>query len=178
MDLRRPELGGPGTRPRRSGRSDILGSSMGEHLIRFRGGWEWIDLGGDPGAPRRVSLPLDGPPRGTSRVVLTRRFNRPPIDPRLESLALRLEGIPGLLETRLNGRPMALPPGGTLEIGLTWSELRATGNVLALEVDPSTAGDEQVRHPWGMIALVIRQPDPPRGAEPTGGLLGDGTPGA
>ena len=122
-----------------------------------------------------MSLPLEGPPRGTSRVVLTRRFGRPPIDPDRERLALRLEGVVGLVGIRLNGRAMAIPPAGATDLELSPDDLRPSGNVLVLEVLPPSgtpAGSEDSR--WGMVALVIRRPDPADFSGPAGGLLGDG----
>lgn len=147
---------------------------MPEHLIRLRGGWSWDDREGGPVAARRVSLPLEGAPRGTSRIVLTRQFGRPPIDPGRERLALRLEGVDGLVGIRLNGHDLALPPVGATDLELSPDDLQPTGNVLILEVIPSSgthAGADNSR--WGRIALVIRQPDPPDVTGPAGGLLGD-----
>ena len=148
---------------------------MPEHLIRLRGGWLLGEREDDPDAARRVSLPLEGPPRGASRVVLTRRFGRPPIDPGRERLALRLERVVGLVGIRLNGLAMAIPPEGATDLELAPDDLRPTGNVLVLEVCPSSrphadAGDSR----WGMIALVIRQHAPPDVPGPAEGLLGDG----
>jgi hypothetical protein len=148
---------------------------MPEHLIRLRGGW--LHGGGEDGrdSARRVSLPLEGPPRGISRVVLSRRFGRPSIDPSRERLALRLEGVVGLVGIRLNGRAMAVPPEGTIDLELSPDELRPSGNVLVLDVlppagTPSGADDSR----WGMVALVISRPDPADFSGPAGGLLGDG----
>ncbi len=152
---------------------------MPEHLIRLRGGWLRSDCEGGPETVHRVSLPLEGPPRGTSRVTLTRQFGRPPIDPSGERLALRLEEVVGLVELRLNGRPMPIPPAGATDLDLSSDDLRPTGNVLILEVLPlsgSPAGSNEPR--WGRVALVIRRHDPPDVSGTGGGLLGDGPRGA
>jgi len=148
---------------------------MPEHLIRLRGGWLWGDREGGAAAARRVSLPLEAPPRGTSRVVLTRQFGRPPLDPGRERLALRLEGVVGLVELRLNGRAMAIPSGGATDLELSPDDLQPSGNVLVLEFLPSSRPHAEADDSrWGMVALVIRQPDPPDVSGPAGGSLGDG----
>ena len=76
---------------------------------------------------------------------------------------------------RLNGRAMAIPPGGATDLELSPDDLRPTGNVLVLEVVPSSCSHAEADDSrWGMVALVIRQPDPPDVSGPAGGLLGDG----
>ncbi len=149
---------------------------MPEHLIRLRGGWLRGDGEDGPDSMRRVSLPLEGPPVGRSRVILSRRFGRPPIDPGRECLALRLEGVVGLAGIRLNGRAMAVPPVGATDLELAPDELRPSGNLIVLDVlPPAGTPPEADDSRWGMVALVISGPDPADFLGPAGGLLGDGS---
>ena len=105
---------------------------------------------------------------------MTRKFGRPPIDPGRERLTLRLEGVAGLVGIRLNGRAMEIPPEGATDLELSPDALQPSGNVLALEVVPSSRPHAEAEDSrWGMVALVIRQPDPPDVSGPAGGLLGD-----
>ena len=76
---------------------------------------------------------------------------------------------------RLNGRAMAIPPAGATDLELSPDDLRPSGNMLVLEVLPAAgtpAGADDSR--WGMVALVIRRPDPADFSGSAGGLLGDG----
>jgi hypothetical protein len=129
---------------------------MPEHLIRLRGGWEWREPEA-ASAARRVTLPMTWPAGLTSRVRLIRSFQRPPIDPAHEALALRLESVSGLVAAWLNGRELARPNAGATALCLPLDDPLPPRNVLVLEVDPqvpSHAGTDA--EPWGTIALVIR----------------------
>ncbi len=76
---------------------------------------------------------------------------------------------------RLNGREMAVPPVGATDLDLSLDVLLPTGNVLVLEVDPSSCSPSEAdRARWGIVALVIRRPDPADVSGPAGGSLGDG----
>jgi len=116
---------------------------MPEHLIRLRGAWDWLTEAG----PRRVDLPITWPPGLAGPLVLSRRFQRPRVDPDREALALRLGDVPGLIRARLNGDEVAGPAAGEVPLG----NLPAR-NLLILEVDPAGLDEG----PWGAIALVIR----------------------
>ena len=83
---------------------------MPEHLIRLRGSWQ---IEGDP--PRRIDLPTTWPAGLEGRLTLSRRFNRPRFDPSAESLALRLDAVPGLRSALLNGKE--LPDLAAVESG-------------------------------------------------------------
>jgi hypothetical protein len=122
---------------------------MTEHLIRLRGGWEWHAPGDDP--ERRVTLPMIWPTGLAARVHLRRSFQRPPLDPAREALALRLESITGLVVVRLNSRELVRPGPGVSVLCLPLDDPLPPRNVLDLEIDPPEAGAE----PWGTIALVI-----------------------
>jgi hypothetical protein len=122
---------------------------MSEHLIRLRGGWEWHAPGDGPA--QRVALPMIWPAGLTTHVRLLRSFQRPPLDPAREALALRLESISGLVVVRLNGRALAHPEPGVSALSLPLDDPLPPRNVLELEAGPLTESAE----PWGTIALVI-----------------------
>jgi hypothetical protein len=125
---------------------------MPEHLIYLRRAWEGHFGPGAAGAVRRVDLPTAWPADLPGPVRLSRAFNRPPLDPGRETLALRLGAVPGLLSVRLNGRPLATsgPAGSELPL----SDPLPPRNVLLLELDPSAAATAGPG--WGEVALVIR----------------------
>jgi hypothetical protein len=108
---------------------------MREHIIRLRGGWIW------------------GP-------WLIRPFQAPPIDPRCESLGLRLDEVAGLVAVVLNGQELARPPSGTraLWLPLPRDPPLPRRNRLVLEVEPPRRpiGLSPNPGPWGAIALVVR----------------------
>ncbi|MEJ7638641.1 MAG: hypothetical protein WKF75_11860 [Singulisphaera sp.] len=148
---------------------------MPEHLIRLRGGWLWGDREGGADTARRVSLPLEAPPRGTTRVVLTRQFGRPPLDPGRERLALRLEGVVGLVEMRLNGRAMAIPSGGAtdLELSLTTSSRR--GMCSSWNSSPRHArAQKRMTHDGGWSPWSSASPIPPMSRDRPGDCLATG----
>jgi hypothetical protein len=122
---------------------------MSEHIIRLRGGWLYHDPDGV--SERRLTLPVAWTPGLTERVRLVRLFQRPAIDPGRESLALRLESIPGLVVVRLNGREQARPSARSGSLFLSLEEPLPSRNVLELEAEPPAGCSE----PWGVIALVI-----------------------
>jgi hypothetical protein len=122
---------------------------MCDHLIRLRGGWVCQEPGG--GSARRLTLPVTWTSGLTGRVRLLRSFQRPPFDPARESLALRLESIPGLVVVRLNGREHARPTESPGALWLSLDDPLPSRNLLELEVEPSADSAE----PWGVIALVI-----------------------
>jgi hypothetical protein len=126
---------------------------MSEHFIRLRGGWEWHEPGGGS-ADRRVTLPMIWPSRLTARVRLVRSFQRPPLDPAREALALRLESVAGLVAAWLNDHELARPDPGTTTLRLPLDAPLPSRNVLVLEVDPPPH-DPAADEPWGEIALVI-----------------------
>jgi hypothetical protein len=88
---------------------------------------------------------------GTSPVRLERSFRTPPIDPARETVRLRLEAVPGLLRVWLNGEPLHDGPGDCDALDLPLTGRLRDRNLLALEFDPSRAGER----PWGQVALVI-----------------------
>jgi hypothetical protein len=130
---------------------------MAEHLIRLRGGWEWTDLEAPLSPPGRMTLPATRPWGRARRVRLCRRFGRPPIDTRTETLCLRLDKVPGLKSIAINDTLIAVAAGrlGPLEICLADSPER---NLLVLELSPPAAESpgQEANLPWGEIALVVR----------------------
>ena len=88
---------------------------MPEHVIRFRGGWEWLDRGPDS-ATEAVGTPGDAPAHlarrtmPTGRVRLVRTFKGRRSTPSRETpLFLRLESVEGLKAVWLNDRELARP---------------------------------------------------------------------
>ena len=124
---------------------------MPEHLIQLRRAWDAHLRRGEAEEVRRVDLPTAWPADLPGPVRLARAFRRPPLDPGHESLALRLESVPGLRAVRLNDAQLPLPAAGALEYAL--ADSLPPRNVLRLELDPAAAAVEPA---WGKVALVIR----------------------
>lgn len=140
---------------------------MPEHLIRLRRGWLRVALQAPGDGSDRVTLPLAGFPDPGRRVLLTRSFQRPPVDPDREALWLRLEAVPGLNSVVLNGRSMTA--GGPLADSLllpVGDDLPAR-SVLVLDVGPAHPVGPL---PWGEVALVIVGRDVEPGGRGEGGL--------
>jgi hypothetical protein len=139
-----------------------------EHRIRLRGGWQWR-VAGEAGPPRRVALPIAWPDDALGRVLLSRPFNRPPLDPSREALRLELEQVDGLVAVLLNDRDLARPPVGTARLVVPLDDPLPGRNVLVLEVASPPAG--RGGSGWGDIALVIgpAPPTAPDRREPLGG---------
>ncbi|SIO59749.1 hypothetical protein SAMN05444166_6159 [Singulisphaera sp. GP187] len=128
---------------------------MSEHWIRLRGGWEWQTGSADAPIKRPVALPIAWPADQPSPVRLRRRFGCPPIDPRHESVSLRLEQVPGLLAVELNGHTLDGPLDESMTVPLGPGSLGPllAKNVLILEVDPVRA--TRPGETWGQIALIV-----------------------
>ena len=110
----------------------------------------------------RLSFPLTRFPEGQVDLRFSRSFQHPPLDHDREALWLDLQSVPGLISIVLNGRELVreVNPGHVESFSLGIDlPLR---NQLVLQVDPSVRPE----HPWGVVALVIRQkesfdqPDP------------------
>jgi hypothetical protein len=123
---------------------------MPDHVIRLRGGWDW-----DAGPTRRVSLPIDDWPTPNCLVRLVRRFQSPPIDPRDESLWLRLDAVPGLRSVHLNGGPLIDTANAGSAIETPLYDVLPAGNRLELlvETGEAVAGGSGG---WGLVALIVR----------------------
>ena len=130
---------------------------MSDHLIRLRGGWECRAAGLPESEGRRLTLPVRWGQDSPRRVVLTRRFGRPPLETAGQALLLRMDQVEGLFSLSLNGRPIALESvlGSRHEIEL--GEL-SDRNLLVLEVETPAfeAGAGGSRREWGNIAIVVR----------------------
>jgi hypothetical protein len=128
-----------------------------EHVIRLRGGWEWIDLDAPHPEPRRVALPLAGGLPAARRSRLTRRFGCPPIDANRESLWLRLEHVWGLLAIELNGELIGCEHNAGEGIRIPLSNPLPRNKLVlvccAIDLPGSLRGDARC---WGEIALVVR----------------------
>jgi hypothetical protein len=132
-----------------------------EHRIRLRAGWGWRAAGAPESEERRLNLPVLWGPDDARRLILTRRFGRPPPGPASQVLLLEMDRVEGILSLTVNGQPISgvSPETSRYEIALDCLSLR---NVLVVEVEtsearakPDGAGGE-----WGMIALVVRTVDP------------------
>lgn len=134
---------------------------MPEHRIRLRGGWEVLDSGGG-GLPSRLTFPLKAFPDGVGRVRLARSFQTPPLDPRSETLWLRLDAVPGLVSVLFNDRELARGPFGTAVLLLPLGDALPARNRITLDVAPCPgSGCPSEEFPWGEIALVIARGDLP-----------------
>lgn len=125
---------------------------MAEHMIRLRGGWELVEPR-KTDASRRITLPASDLFETPARVVLSRSFQRPRLDPLRETLWLRLEAVPGLTSIALNGREVGRGPFEDPVILLAVEDLEPR-NLLVIEVEPPGAEEEM---DWGSIALMVRQ---------------------
>jgi hypothetical protein len=135
-------------------------AGMAEHLIRLRGGWEWTDLDAPLSPPGRIILPATRPWGRARRIRLCRRFGRPPIDARTETLFLRLDKVSGLESITINDALIAAPrTAGPFELPLADSPER---NVLILELSLPAAESpgQEADSVWGEIALVVRSATP------------------
>ena len=128
---------------------------MPDHRIRLRGAWDRVVLEGETEVVCRVSLPTVWAAGQLSPFRLLRRFGRPPFDPAAESVRLELLGVPGLVAVRLNGREIALPPGGGVDWSVPLGETLLARNALMLEVDLDSSDGPIREEGWGSIALVI-----------------------
>jgi hypothetical protein len=131
---------------------------MKEHVIRLRNGWESMALDSPDSPSQRVTLPLAAGREGASRLLLTRRFGCPALNPGRESLWLRLESFAGLASLRLNGRELTLGPDAHDAIEIPLERLPAR-NLLALELSNALLPPDGSRGDHvacGEIALLIR----------------------
>ncbi|MBX6312401.1 MAG: hypothetical protein IRY99_05700 [Isosphaeraceae bacterium] len=127
---------------------------MLEHLIQLRRAWEGEFPEGGSLIRRRVDLPTQWPTGLDAPFRLTRAFQRPPIDPGRERLALRLGSVPGLRSIRLNEWEIARVAEGISGLTIDLPDLLPPRNRLVLDVDPSDWGEPPGL--WGEVALVIR----------------------
>jgi hypothetical protein len=132
-----------------------------EHLIRLRGGWTCRAPGSAEGEERRLILPVQWASGGARRLVLTRRFGRPPLDQGRQVLVLRMERVRGIRSIALNGQTIAPVAVETSRFEIEVTDL-AERNVLTLEIElpeegPDPAGSLQE---WGDIAIVVRTVEP------------------
>jgi hypothetical protein len=128
-----------------------------EHRIRLRGGWECRTAGSLECEERRLTLPVRWGSEDCRRLVLTRRFGRPPLDQGRQVLLLKMDQVEGIVSLVLNGRPIGATAAATRCYEIEVTDL-AERNVLVLEVElpesrPDAAGS---REEWGVIALVVR----------------------
>ena len=78
-----------GRMDRESSRADVVQVAgeaeldrVTEHRIRLRGGWECRPAGSPKRMPERLTCRSAGDRAIRGRMVLTRRFGRPPLEPR------------------------------------------------------------------------------------------------
>jgi hypothetical protein len=113
-----------------------------------------------PKVVERITLPIRWGPDRSGRVLLTRRFGRPPIVSLHQELFLIMEQVPGVLSISLNDvefsdispeqssfqhRLQGLPPRNVL--------------TLCVESERARAGPDAQGSDWGFISLAIRDRD-------------------
>ena len=129
---------------------------MNEHRIRLRGGWGLRPAIAPQSDQVRLALPIRWGLRSTGRVILTRRFGRPPLEPG-DRVLLQMDQVQGVVALSLNGQSIfpVLPEITRYEIELP---ALAEKNVLVLELEmPEPVGKiDSPGDEWGMIALVVR----------------------
>jgi hypothetical protein len=132
-----------------------------EHRIRLRGGWTCRAAGSPECEERRLVLPVRWSCELPRRLVLIRRFGRPPVDEDRQIFLLQLDQVEGILSLVLNDRPIALTAGAACRYEIEVPAL-AERNVLVLEIELPEAGCDpgDNREEWGMIALVVRSGEP------------------
>jgi hypothetical protein len=132
---------------------------VNEHRIRLRGGWEWRPAVSSGSEQTRLTLPVRWGLRDPRRVILTRRFGRPRLEPGSRVL-LQMDQVEGVVGLSLNGDSIfpVLPEITRYEIELP---VLAERNVLVLEIEvPEPAGEiTGAGAEWGLIALVVRPGD-------------------
>lgn len=130
---------------------------MPSHTIRLRGPWMLSLLDSTTPSRRSFPLPTWEPWPTAAGLVLSRSFQRPPIEPGREQVALALRQVDGLGTVTLNAVPLPVPAEcdttAGFELDVTAYLIPGT-NRLALEVDPHRSSGIVV--PWGEVALVIR----------------------
>jgi hypothetical protein len=104
-----------------------------------------------------LHLPVRWGSGGARRLVLTRRFGRPPLDGGREVLLLQMESVRGIRALVLNGQHVAPVAVEEARFEIEIPDL-ADRNVLSLEIElpeqgPDGSGSSEE---WGMIALVVR----------------------
>jgi len=132
-----------------------------EHRIRLRGGWACRAAGSPECEDRRLDLPVRWGSDQPRRLVLTRRFGRPPLDPGRQVLLIQMDQVEGIDSFVLNGQPIAPIATAACRYELEVPNL-AERNVLVLEIELPEAGPDPAarRGEWGLIALVVRTIEP------------------
>jgi hypothetical protein len=155
-----------GVIPSRSGCMRPVGSpwrigNLTEHRIRLRGGWTCRPAGSAEAEERPLHLPVRWSCGGARRLVLTRRFGRPPLDRGRQILLLQMERVRGIRALVLNGQHIAPGAVENSRFEIEIPDL-ADRNVLILEIElheqgPSGSGSSEE---WGVIALIVRTVEP------------------
>jgi hypothetical protein len=126
-----------------------------EHRIRLRGGWESRPAISSESELKRLTLPVRWGLRDPRRMILTRRFGRPRLEPGSRVL-LQMEQVEGVVGLSLNGESIfpVLPETTRYEIELP---ALAERNVLVLEIDRREPASEitGAAGEWGEIALIV-----------------------
>ncbi len=104
--------------------------------------------------PERVALPLEGWPAGWGVSKLMRRFQEPTIDARSETLVLRLEAVPGVVEMVLDGEKLPIQIDADLPLAI--DPEKPCRHTLELMVDPAVIARVGAGGIWGEIALVVQ----------------------
>jgi len=124
---------------------------MTEHFIRLRGGWTLTLADGET----RHALPSTTLRSQPSGFVLTRPFHAPSGLGPGDTVALRMEQVPGVRRIRLNGR-LIFESSAMSELP---AELDVTGMLVGRCVLVLEVGGSDWNAPaegWGHVAVVIR----------------------
>ncbi len=130
---------------------------MEEHTIRLRRGWDCFQPDNPGTEPSTIALPAISGTLPQGRLLLRRRFGRPPRQPNAPVI-LQILGMPGLRSLSFNGRPIEAgsPDNPDFQADLGPLHLR---NELTIEAHPPANASD-----WGDVRLVLaRQPasEPP-----------------
>jgi hypothetical protein len=130
---------------------------MSEHLIRLRAGWDCRAAGATAAEHRRLTLPVRWARDQADRLILSRKFGRPPFDQEREQVLLRMDQVSGIFNLTVNGEPMGPVSTQNQRYEIVLGNLRAR-NTLMIEIENPCSITEisASEREWGQIALVVR----------------------
>lgn len=134
-------------------------TSVTEHRIRLRGGWECVAIDSPGSDARGLTLPTRWDFDGPRRLRLIRRFNQPRLGRGVE-LVLQLQQVPGIRRLDLDGEILSATSRERTEYEID-VDRSIDHHRLVIEIETPDPGDGISGSPaWGIIALVIRTTGP------------------
>lgn len=121
---------------------------MEGHTIRLRGGWDCLRPEQPTIDPVPVVLPTSSNAMPGGRLLLRRRFGRPPREPEA-SAVLRISGMPGLRSLTFNGRPIEVDSPASSDFETDLGPLQPRNELTIEAQPPPNAAD------WGDVRLVL-----------------------